>query len=279
MRRVAKIGLAVCMLPVLAIPALPLINRALVPSRTAAALHEEDVQQRVSTIAALQADYPQESQQALRRLIEDPDVTTRSRAAAYLVNSAAAPTVANALLRHLLTDPVGEVRLCCAVGLLPLTTPDAQQAFIQVLQDQNDKVVQVAVVALRRRGGAAVVKPLFGLLHHPSWDVRLAACKALIALNVADSRVIATLETLSHEPEAAAYDAKMEVAERREHEQGHVPEFTWGWGKINTVLKQAKMIAATNPRHKRQQPSRLPLPTPSPVTPTDTPLPSANGGH
>jgi len=273
LRTVARIGLGIIILLLLAIPAWPLINLALVPYRVSAALHNEDLQQRVSDLTALQADYPQENQQALLRLADDSDAVTRSRAVSYLVNTNASPRVTNAFLQHLLNDPAGEVRLCCAVALLSDQSLDVQQAFIQSLKDKNEQVVRVAIAALRRRGGAAVVKPLFGLLHHASWNVRLDACKALIALNVADSRVVATVETLSHEPEAAAYDAQVATTEQREHELGRVPELNWGWGKINTILKQAKMIVATNPHPKKTPKPATTVLRFGPATPTATPLP------
>ena len=83
-------------------------------------------------------------------------------------------------------------------------------AYVGALNDSSEKVVQIACLVMGQRGGDEGLAALRNLLGHPSWRVRLEACKAFITRHPAGTEVLATLEAMSREPEAAVYDAECE---------------------------------------------------------------------
>ncbi|BCM88381.1 hypothetical protein IAD21_00212 [Abditibacteriota bacterium] len=96
------------------------------------------------------------------------------------------------------------------------------------------------------RGGTQVKAALFHTLSNPSWRVRLKVCKALINLKAVDQRVVSTLEKMTREPEAQKYDAQIERFDRidKQNQAGTSSEAPIKtWGKIGTILQQARMMA------------------------------------
>ena len=100
---------------------------------------------------------------------------------------------------------------------------------------------------MRDRGGADGTAALFSALNHPNWEVRLGVCTALITQGTADSRVVATLEAMSQESEAAVYDAENEAATEMARElwdavgQGDLADRCWG--KLQTIIARAREVA------------------------------------
>jgi hypothetical protein len=127
--------------------------------------------------------------------------------------------------------------------------PPVTEAYRCALGDSFDKVAQIACVELGSRGGAENADALIRVLDHPSWRVRLEACKALITLGKADQRVVATLEAMSREPEAGTYDAQCDDFERIQQEVaqelGESPPWGRLWGKLHSILEQARNLSAS----------------------------------
>lgn len=118
------------------------------------------------------------------------------------------------LVAHLLHDPASRVRIACAAALSWMPSPESLYALSQCLSDHDERVVEIACVALGRSGNKAWVPHLRKALGHPSWYARFRACEALIAQGVIDKSVLRTLQELSSEPEADLYS--MSVRKQRE---------------------------------------------------------------
>jgi len=110
------------------------------------------------------------------------------------------------LAAYLVDGKDERVRLSCAIALMPLQNPSVDDAFMQALADPFESVVQIACVEVGARKGSGSLRALRSTLKHPSWRVRLEACKALISRKQAGPSVIAALKQLKREPEASAYE-------------------------------------------------------------------------
>ena len=155
------------------------------------------------------------------------------------------PRVIKALASLLQSDPDRRVRLCCAIGLMSAKGPLVEKAYLHAVADSDEKVGQIACGELGERGGAKAEAALFRTLTTRSWDVRLSACKALITLKAADQRVVRTLEKMATEPEAKEYDAQIEEFKKQERQLStqHAAPPIETWGKVGTILEQARRIA------------------------------------
>lgn len=152
--------------------------------------------------------------------------------------------VANALTHCLKNDADQNVRLCCAIGLMSHKTSPVRDAYISAVRDVYDKVAQIACGQLGFFGGMEATTALFETLSNPLWRVRLEACKALITLKAADKRVVSTLDQMCQESEASKYDAEHDEFERLIGNVELPDEWQGMWGKIGTILEQARQIAA-----------------------------------
>ena len=86
------------------------------------------------------------------------------------------------------------------------------------------------------------------MLNHSSWHVRLIACITLIQQKTADQRVVATLEALMREPEAAEHDAFDEKLRDFNKDEGLLSSADEAelhrWGKMALILEKAREVAA-----------------------------------
>lgn len=150
------------------------------------------------------------------------------------------------LIKGLRTDTSDKRRLTCAIKLMKAEEPEVKQAYIQALADSFDKVVQVSCMELSYRGGDDAVNALFRVLKQHSWHSRLESCKALITLKAANSQVVSVLEQMAQEPDAAKYDVLIQDFEEMETEPDYPEEMKGGWGKISTIVEQAREVASQN---------------------------------
>jgi len=215
--------------------------------RVAAILLREDRVERFRAIAALRDSAPMDALDSVISLLSSAEQKLRRRAGSSLSFfrdqvEPRAGVLAEHLLHHL--DP--RIRLSCAIVLMNVPTPPVTEAYRCALGDSFDKVAQIACVELGSRGGAENADALMRVLDHPSWDVRLEGCKALITQGKAGQAVVATLEAMGQQPEAGIYDAECDEFERIEQEAaqetGESPP--WGfWGKLQSILEQARNLA------------------------------------
>ena len=212
-------------------------------------LQDDDGSARLHSLSQLRDRAPVETLSALISLLNSPEQELRRRAAGSLsmFRDHVEPK-ADILVDHLLGNTDPRVRLSCAIALMTVGTLSVTQAYVQALGDSSDRVVKIACVELRFRKGVDSTTPLMRILGHPSWSVRLEACKALIQQKTADQRVVSTLEQMAKEPEAIEYDAADDEMERTEKEQfgSEPPPYGPRWGKLHTILAQARAVADTN---------------------------------
>jgi HEAT repeat protein len=213
-----------------------------------AALGEDEPITRIQAIANLRDSHRAETTMAVLQALDAPDERLRAGAASSLGVLQAHEEIADELISHLQHNTSARVRFGCAVTLMRVETPEVRQAYIGALKDTHEKIVQIACMELAHGGGEEAIEALFPVLAHDSWRVRLEACKALITLKAADQRVVSTLESMSREAEAARYDAQIEEFERQERERNTPAEFRGVWGKIGTILEQARQIVAKGGR-------------------------------
>lgn len=211
-------------------------------------LNKEDRHQSDRAISRLFRQNRKETIAVLLLALDGSDEKVHARAARALTLHRAENDVPDEIIRHLLHNPTARARVSCAIGLMQMETPTVCDAFIQALDDEEDKVVQIACVEVGHRGGNGAAEALFRKLNHPSWDVRLEVCKALIILKATDTRVVRELESMCQEPEAAQYDEFIEESNQMdkelEKEMGPLPpEAMEQWGKIGEILDQAREIA------------------------------------
>lgn len=235
--------------------------------------------ERTQRLSVLRDRRPQEALDAIIELMHSPDQALRRRAANALSwfrehTGAKAAALAD-MLQHHADD---RVRLSCAIQLMSVQGPAVDQAFLATLKDPFDKVAQIACLELGSRVGSQAAdtnlqsdpqfgstgtEALFSTLGHALWRVRFEACKSLIALKKADARVMAALEALSREPEAAVYDAEcdepgLEMAalvefgkaagillESEKDELAAKRQFE-PWGKMHTIIARAREIASSH---------------------------------
>jgi len=209
---------------------------------------------RSRALRMLKQQSPAEVLDALIAFLDHPEEAVRRRAGSALTQYSVlrgepvnvelrADTLAQ-FLRHG-EDP--RVRMCCAIALLSAKGSVVDQAYMDALRDPEPRVAELACIEVGQRGGPDGTAALFGMLTHPNWRVRLQACEALITQKTADQRVVSTLDAMSREPEAAAYDA--EVDEYKESLEEFVKEFTpegtavENCGKLGTILAKARRVA------------------------------------
>jgi len=210
-----------------------------------AALAIDDRMVRMQQFVHLRDAQGPETLAVLVQALDDPDSKVHSRAASELsLFNASIGSVAAPLAAHLTSSPYSDVRLGCAIMLMSVKSPETHQAYLHALHDTSDKVVEIACVEIPSRPSSGDAEALYSVLDHPTWNVRLEVCKALITMQKADQRVVSALEAMSHEPEAAHYDALDEEFDRREKEMGLSGELGKRWGKLDTILQQARRIAA-----------------------------------
>ena len=159
---------------------------------------------------------------------------------------------ADAFATQLRENEDARVRLSCAIRLMSLRQPAADRAFLHALADPFEKIAQIACVEVGARRQTEGTAALRATLNHSSWRVRLEAGKALILQGTADHRVVTALEAMSQEPEAAVYDAEcgdeeLAGAVKELMSQVGVETLTAGsWGKLSTILAQARAVADRN---------------------------------
>ena len=182
---------------------------------------------------------------SLIKALDDPDGKKRSRAVSALpVFQDRMEDLALPLAAHLQTSPYPDVRLACAIILMSTKSPEVHDAYLHALRDSSDKVAQIACREMPARAVEGDAEALHAVLDHPSWDVRLEGCKALITMKKADKRVVSTLEAMRQTPEAARYDAQIAKFERLDAKMGTSRETVEHWGKLATILQQARHITA-----------------------------------
>jgi HEAT repeat protein len=218
--------------------------------RVAAILLSEEGVGRIRALRGLRDSTPVDALDSILSLLSSPDQKLRRRAGSSLsfFREQLEPK-AGVLAGHLLHHSDPRIRLSCAIVLMQVPDPAVTEAYRCALGDSFDKVAQIACVESGARGGAENTDALIRVLGHISWRVRLEACKALITQGKAAERVVAALETMSQEPEAGIYDSECDDFERIQQEaaQESGESLPWGrgWGKLQTILEQARNLATS----------------------------------
>lgn len=172
-----------------------------------AALRDGDDRRRYAAVRDLSGRDDGPARAALIDALKDP--TVRVRTGAILRLAAAAPPEALAPILDLLAnDPSFMVRRTAATYLRAFE--NATPGLITALDDADRGVVEFACDSLSELGDAAAIPCLLKVLDHPNWDVREAACRALLSFGVGDQRVVTAIEQLIREPEAADHDLDVE---------------------------------------------------------------------
>lgn len=153
---------------------------------------------------------------ALVTLTDDPSPHIRFAAILLLGEHCVASDAQAAIVRHLGTDPDGNVRMVCAAALswTPATHMKVA-ALISALSDADDKVASHACLALGATGDLSGVAPLLHVLGHRSWNVRFRACQGILYLGFVDDRVLMAIEDLGRSVEAVAHDCDAEATNAR----------------------------------------------------------------
>jgi HEAT repeat protein len=216
--------------------------------RVTAILLSEDGAERIGAMAALRDSAPVDTLDSIISLLSSPEQKLRRRAGSSLsfFRDQLEPR-AGVLAEHLLHHSDPRIRLSCAIVLMNVPAPPVTEAYRCALGDSFDKVAQIACLELGSRGGVENADALIRVLDHPSWRVRLEACKALITQGKGGQAVVVTLETMGQQPEASIYDAECDDFERIEQEvaqeTGESPPWGRCWGKLQTILEQARNLA------------------------------------
>lgn len=219
-----------------------------------AALKCEDRTIMLATLRKLREQAPRQVLDHLVSQLRHPDPKLRQCAAAGLVvfsklNGGEVTVEAKMadLAEYLLSGEDDRVRLSCAIHLMPLRYELVDRTYIQALNDTSEKIVQVACSELGYRVNADTTTALYRVLDHPAWRVRLIACIALINQKKADNRVVALLERMGKDPEAAAYDQEwMEMKDFHENmakvfnPDGNLGE---AWDNFHKILTKAREVA------------------------------------
>ena len=211
----------------------------------------EDGCQRLAALAELREGVPAEALEVLVLLLSSPEQSIRRRAGGavsfFKMGGVSLEPKVEVLAGHLQHHADERVRLSCAIHLMSVHIPSVDRAYCHALADPFEKVAQIACLEVGDRGGAEGTAALCAMLGHPSWRVRLEACKALITQKTADQRVVSTLDAMSREPEAAAYDAEVEESKEclEEFAKAFTPEGTAveNWGKLDTIVAKARRVA------------------------------------
>jgi HEAT repeat protein len=201
---------------------------------------------RMNAEARLRETNRLESAQIAAELLDSSDSNIRSGAVRAIPMLQAQSDVADTLARQLRTSHDRDVRLGCAINLMSVETPSVRSAYVYALRDSSDKVVQIACMVVGRHGGQETKAALIPVLNHASWRVRLEACKAMIESKTADETTLAALEQLSRESESVTYDAEIDEFDRMEGASGTEGTLGRRWGKLATIVDQARRVAAGN---------------------------------
>lgn len=222
------------------------------------AIQEPNNMLRMTRLAELRDTKAEETLTVLIAALDSPDPALRRQAARglpFFRDSLA--EYGDVIARRLRQDSDPRVRLACAIVLMWVNSPATDQAYIEALQDTEDKVVQIAITELGERKRAETDRALFATLHHPSWRVRLEVCKALITSGAADSRVVSELEAMRQDAEAPVYDTETADFEQREKELVRAGEAPLAhWGKLEDILKQARTVQAKNQKGSDMAPNK-----------------------
>lgn len=224
------------------------MKRSQVEQQLVTAIRNPNRMERLHALAGLRDSNLLAAEQAAMGLLSSDDKGLREGATNFLMlahpplGEPMPVSVSDRLANQLRTDTDPRVRLTCAIALMGVYTPVVREAFIVSLRDSFDKVVQISCVEVGHRGGPGAKEGLAALLNHPSWHIRLETCKGMIVGKFADEKTVATLEQMSGEPDAATYDAQIDEFDKIDREAhaslGH------RWGKIGTILDEAKKMAA-----------------------------------
>ena len=221
-------------------------------AKVANILNHEDPARRIRELTAPREQAPLDVLDALISFLGSPEQEIRRRAAKSLNLFRGHPgweSRAQALAEHLVQNADAHIRLSCAIKLMDNSSALVTLAYRRALEDPFDKVAQLACLEVGHRGGPGSTEALMRALGRSSWRVRLEACKALISQGTADGRVVATLEAMAQEPEAGVYDAEcgeFEAIDREfERHTGEAPVED-RWGKLDTILDEARRVAASS---------------------------------
>jgi hypothetical protein len=216
-------------------------------------LRGEDPARRRLELTALRDQAPLETLDAIISLLGSPEQEVRRRAGKSLsIFRDYLESRGQALVEHLVQNADSHIRLSCAIKLMDNPSTPVTLAYRRALEDPFDKVAQVACLEVGHRGGVGSTEALMRTLDRNSWRVRLEACKALITQGTADGRVVATLEAMAQEPEARVYDTECDefeaIGQEVQRETGEA--LPWGrfWGKLETILNQARSVARAGHR-------------------------------
>jgi len=216
-------------------------------------LRDEDPARRRRELTALRDQAPLEMLDAIISLLGSPEQEIRRQARKSLsIFPEYLKSGGQALAEHLVQNADAHIRLSCAIKLMGNPTTPVTLAYYRALEDPFDKVAQIACLEVGYRGGAGSTEALMRMLDRNSWRVRLEACKALITQGTADGRVAAALEAMAQEPETRVYDTECDEFEAVEQEvkKETGEALLWGrfWGKLETILNQARSVAKAGHR-------------------------------
>lgn len=229
-------------------------NDQSITDRVLTCLHCDHHRSRSKALQALKAQTPREVLDALIPLLHHPEEEIRRRvgSALNLFSELDEPVKveqkADELAHYLEHGDDPRLRLRCALLLGPVHSPGVDRAVLRALGDPFDSVVTWACHEAAERCGAEGIAAVQDLLNHSSWQVRLTACITLIQQKAADQRVVATLEALMREPEAAEHDAFDEKLRDFNKEEGLLSSADEAelhrWGKMASILEKAREVAS-----------------------------------
>jgi HEAT repeat protein len=171
---------------------------------------DPDPEKRFAALTRLNRLAAPEAAAAVVRALDDPVARVRSMAVLQLGRAERSQFVP-VLIRHLLEDESADMRKTCAGVLGDIEGEAISEALRKALFDPDPGVVWSAAIAVRDREDRTAIPLLLALLEHPDRRNRLCASEVLLELQVADQRLVETLEKLARDPEAEEYD--LEVGE------------------------------------------------------------------
>lgn len=204
-------------------------------------LHSAEPERRRHAVGRMRYKGGRRAVGALLRALHDPEAKVRAMAALCL-GGLCSTRAAQALAGHLREDVSANVRTTCSVALGWIDAPLATDALIGALADPEVKAVSMATIGLARKGDARAVAPLKQLLARDSWKLRLDACETLLRLGVADDQIVAALEDLGGQPEAADHDRMMDEFAQLNREKGLRAGPSPGPRKMGELLAEARRL-------------------------------------